>query len=159
MEESRGKTLDTVALAALVALWAETIVAFPGLPDSVATSFGNDGTAQAYGPKFEFFLMPVIASAIFGVVWLTLRMKTIVVNVPFEISQERLDALMPMHRFAQRLIRGELLLGFVAMQWILLESARTNELAPAFLWVTGCMILGTFAVVGWYLYRLWSLRA
>lgn len=157
MDDSRGRTLDTLAIAALVALWAETLVTLPGLPDMVPTSFGNDGSPLAFGSKYGFLLLPVIATLVYAIVTLTLRMKTIVVNVPFEISPERLAALMPMHRFVQRLIRIELLVGFVALQLSILESARIAHLAAGFGWIIGYLMVSVFATVGFYLYRLWAL--
>ncbi len=157
MDEARGKTLDTVAVAALFALWAETLVSIPGLPDMVPTSFDAGGVPQAYGSRFELLLLPAIAAVMWGIVWLTLRSKSMNLNVPFTIPEDRWPLIQPVSQEMQRLLRVELLVGFAALQWAIIESAKADQLVPGFVPIIIATVGGAIALVSWFIRRVWTI--
>lgn len=157
MDEARGKTLDTISVAALIALWAETLVSIPGLPDMVPTSFGSDGMPQVYGSRFELLLMPAIATVLWAVVWLTLRSNAMNINVPFTIPEDRLPLIQPLNQRVQRILRVVLLVGFVALQSGIIESAKNDQLMPGFVGIVVTLVAVTFALVAWFIYRVWTI--
>lgn len=157
MDEARGKTLDTIAIVALVALWAETLVSLPGLPNTVPTSFGHDGTPHAYGSRFEFLLMPAIGAVMYAIVWLTLRAGYMRLNVPFTIPEDRLPLIRPLYDRVQRILRVVVLVGFVALQWSIIESARNNALVSSFGTTVSAVIVATIALIAWFIYRVWAI--
>ncbi len=157
MDESRGSTLDTISVAALVALWAETLVSLPGLPDMVPTSFGHGGMPQAYGSRFELLLLPVIATVMWAIVWLTIRTRTVRLNVPFTIPENRLPLILPLSQQMQRMLRVVLLVGFVALQSAIIESAKADQLAPGFVGIVLAVVVVAVAVASWFIYRVWTI--
>lgn len=157
MDEARGKTLDTIAIAALIALWAETLVSIPGLPDMVPTSFGSDGMPQVYGSRFELLLMPAIATALWAVVWLTLRSNAVNINVPFTIPEDRLPLIQPLSKQLQRILRVVLLVGFVALQFGIIESTKNDQLMPGFVQIVIAVVVVTVALVAWFIHRVWTI--
>jgi hypothetical protein len=157
MDEARAKTLDTIAIAALVALWAETLVSIPRLPDMVPTSFGHDGIPQAYGSRFELLLLPAIATVMWVIVWLTLRAGYMSLNVPFTIPEDRLPLIQPLAAQMQRVLRVELLVGFVALQWAIVESAKGDQLVPGFIGIVITVVVVTVALAAWFMRRVWTI--
>lgn len=157
MDEGQLKTPDTLAIAALVALWAETLVSMPGLPDIVPTSFGHDGMPQAYSSKFELLLLPAIGIAIWFIVGLTIRGGSVGINVPFTIPEDRMPLIQPLSQRVIRILRVELLAGFVALQWAIIESAKAGQLVPGFGTVITVFVAATIALVGWFVYRVWTI--
>jgi hypothetical protein len=157
MDEARGKTLDTIGVAALVALWAETIVSIPGLPDMVPTSFGHDGMPQAYGSRFELLLLPAIATVMWAIVWLTLRAGSMNLNLPFTIPEDRLPLIQPLSRQMQRILRVVLLVGFVALQSAIIESAKSDQLVPGFVAIVLTLVVATVALGAWFIRRAWTI--
>ena len=157
MDETRARTLDTIAVAALVALWAETLVSLPGLPQMIATSFANDGTARVYSSKELLFLLPAIGTITYAITGLTLRLPQPQLNLPFSIPQERLPLVEPVSKFFQRLIRTELLIGFTALQWAVIESARMDHLVPGLVVTVFAIIGAIVATVSTMMYRVWGI--
>ena len=157
MDETRGRTLDTIAVAALVALWAETLVSLPALPEMVPTSFGHDGSPQAYGSRFELLLLPAIGTVMWAIVWLTMRARTMRLNVPFVIPDDRLPLIQPLYFTMQRMLRVELLVGFVALQAAIIDSAKAEELVPGFVGIVLAVIVATIALTTWFIRRVWTI--
>ena len=157
MDESRAKTLDTVAVAALIALWAQTLESLPSLPDMVATRFAFDGYPAVYGSKFVFLILPVVATFMWSGTWLALRTGYMKLNVPFAVPEDRIAAIRPLYEYLQRLVRVELLVGFVALQSVALESARNDRLVSGFAGIIGAIIVVTIALVSWFIYRVWTI--
>jgi Protein of unknown function (DUF1648) len=157
MDEARGKTLDILAIAALAALWAETVASLPGLPDVVPTSFGHDGMPHAYGSRFEFLLLPAIGTVMYAIVWLTLRTAYMKLNVPFTIPEDRLPLIRPIYDRTQRILRVVVLAGFVALQWAIIEGARNNELISSFGAIVSAVVIVVFVLVAWFIYRVWTI--
>lgn len=157
MDEARGKTLDAIAVAALVAVWAETLVSLPGLPDMIPTSFGRGGMPQAYGSRFELLLLPAIATVMWAIVWLALRGGSMNLNVPFTIPEDRLPLIAPLSQRMQRVLRVVLLIGFVALQWAILESAKADQLVSGFIGIVLTLVVATVALIGWFIYRVWTI--
>lgn len=157
MDEARGKTLDTISIAALVALWAETLVSIPGLPDIVPTSFGTGGAPQAYGSKLELLLLPAVATVMWAILGLAMRSKSVNLNMPFTIPEDRLPLIQPLSQQMQRVLRAELIAGFVALQSALIESSKAGQLVSGFGTIVGTFLAVTFALVGWFIYRVWTI--
>jgi hypothetical protein len=154
MDDARERTFDMVASAALVALWAETIVSIPGLPDMIATSFTNSGDPRMYASKYILVLLPTIGALTWGIVWLTLRLPRPQINVPFAIPADRLPLVERLSGFYQRLMRAELLVGFTALQWAVIESARADHLVPGFIIIIVAIIAAVFVTIGSMLRRI-----
>lgn len=152
----RRTTLDTVAVAALVSLWAETFTSLPSLPATVATSFAFDGAAQRYGSKYLLLLLPAIAVLAYLLVDFTIRTK-MRMNLPFRVPEERIGDIMPVCDYFQRVARVEVLTGFVAVQWVLIESAREVQLVGEFMPFVLTLVAVIVATTVLFMLRIWRI--
>lgn len=122
--------LQAIAIAALGALWAETIGALIALPATVPTSFGTSGVPQAYGSKFTLLILPLVALGAFFITQLAQNgpMRVTGLDVPPE-RQADVDAV---GRRFMALVRAELIVGFAAIQFVLIQSAHAQMLSIFF---------------------------
>jgi hypothetical protein len=158
--EERGKTFDWIALAALAAIWAQTLIALPGLPAIVPSSFGDNGTPQAYSSKYLLLLMPVVASGVYLLLRFLSRLKNIPLNVPFTIPDDRLPLIQPLSRLFIRILGAQLMLSFAILQGIIVESTRASHfvVADSVFGVFMALVVGVpLAIVSWFLYRTWRI--
>lgn len=147
-------TVDKLALAALVVLCAIAAYGVATLPPTIPTHFGNDGAVNGYGSKLTLLLLPAVGLAAAGIVAFSIRLN-LRPNLPFTISPEGFERIVPLNAEMQRTLRAVLLAGFAAMEWMLLESAEKASLAPGFIPVTMAFIAGVFVVIGMYFVRIW----
>jgi uncharacterized membrane protein len=145
------RTLEAIALVALVLIWGFTWVALKGpnpLPDRIATHFDFAGNANGWGEPSMLWLFPIVASFIYG-------MMMVVVRYPasFHYSVGVTDENRPrLQAIAVDLVvwlKAELVCLFAWIQYEIIESARLGKGAlPPIL--VPIVIVGIFATIIWY---------
>lgn len=145
------KLLLALALAGLAGLWLITAQAIYGanpLPERFATHFDAAGNANGWGVPKMLWLLPIIATAMVGLLTLVSRYPQ-AFNYPVRvtpITRPRLEAL-TLGMIAW--LRAELVLLFLWIQYAIIQSAREghSRISP---WFVPSVILVVFVTIGWH---------
>jgi len=140
--------VDRVAFAALIVLIALAIYAYAVMPATIPTSFGYNGTPQAYGPKSQLFLQPGIAAFLWIVFAVVLKNPGRLI-LPFKVPPERLKSVMAMSDATTRLIRAEIVVALIVFEGMMIQSARLGSAVLGFSAAPVALlgaVLGTAAV-------------
>lgn len=146
--------VDQITLAALIVLAVIVALGFVQLPDSIPTSFSDNGVPQAYGSKLTLLLEPGFALFAVAITEIATRLKSPSVNLPFLVPPERQELLKPLSDELLRLVRAELVVGFALIEWFTIESARAGHLAPGFTNVIWALSGALPVTVIYYLARI-----
>lgn len=71
----------------MAGIWAGTALSYPHLPDKIPVHFNAAGVPDGYGPAWNIWFLPVIASGLFGLLTFVCRIPH-QFNYPFEITPE-----------------------------------------------------------------------
>ena len=67
------KVVEVLSILLLVAFWCFTFLHYKSLPEVIPTHFKANGTVDGYGPKWTFFLLPILT--LFFYIGLTLASR------------------------------------------------------------------------------------
>lgn len=141
--------LQYAAFAALLVLWAITAYAIAGpypLPARIPTHFDLAGKPNGWGTPAMLWLLPAIATVIFGLMTLVARRPS-VFNYPVRVTPATRPRLQAITLRMIDWLRCELAGLFLWIQYATIESARAgrNCLSPLFVPITILVVLGTIA--------------
>ena len=143
------KSLEAIALLLVLLIWGMTAYAISGpnpLPGRIATHFNAAGQADGWGTPAMLWMLPVVATVIYGLMGLVARHPG-AFNFPMRIapgSRPRLEAL-ALNMIAW--LKAEVVCLFVWIQYQTIHLARRGEGAlPAF--VLPLVLVGVFGTIG-----------
>ena len=123
---SRNRALlEAFALTGLIALIGIGIWAYLRLPDSIATSFGSDGSVS-YGSKTSVLMLPLLGVFAYMVTAFESgaarpRMSPI---IPFAITDANREHIYALMRQLELVMKAMLPVGFACIEWQVVLSAR-----------------------------------
>ena len=141
--------LKAMGLAGLAGLWALTWYAVYGpypLPARIATHFDASGQANGWGEPRMLWLLPIVASGVYGAMWLVARHPS-AFNYPIRVSPATRPKLEAMTLGMISWLQFELECLFLWIQYAIVRSAQAGKsaLSPAFLPTVVMIIFGTVA--------------
>jgi hypothetical protein len=153
VDEKHARILDAMAIVSLIVIWAITLFALPGLPDSIASS-RRPGSADS---KYLLLALPTITLVIWGIIEWRLRSSDMRINMPFEIPDEQLPCILDLTKAVSHLLRAEILIGFAALQWQIIGVVSAPKIQAGVPTVVGAMLLIILGTVVRYTYRIWQI--
>lgn len=149
------KTLEAVGLIALLVLVWITYQALAGphpLPDRIPTHFDASGHPNGWGSPAMLILLPVVAIGLYLAITVVSRIPS-AFHYPVRVTRVNLPRIQSLTLDMIAWIKTELSCLFAALQWWMIQAARSSEgrlpvlLMPAFL----VLIFGT---IGGYLFAV-----
>ena len=149
------RSLDIVALVALVTLWVMTASAIFGaqpLPLRVPTHFNLVGKPDGWGSPQVLWLLPCIGIFLYALMALVSRFPG-AFNYPVRVTPANRAAL---QHLALRLIawlNAEVICLFVFIQYVIIKAATgsLNGFSPYFFLIALVLVLGT---IGWHMVEM-----
>ncbi|WP_417428532.1 DUF1648 domain-containing protein [Halpernia sp.] len=141
------------ALAAI--LWVYTILKYSNLPKIIPIHFGLDGKPDNFGNKVWFFLLPIVATGIFILIYSTDKdFKN--VNFPFALTAENRDTQIFIFQLLSKLLLLLILLLFLDLQKGIVKFSLSSS--PDFKinplkYISAIFILIALAVLSAYIYK------
>jgi uncharacterized membrane protein len=141
--------LKAMGFVALAGLWALTGYAVYGphpLPARIATHFDASGQANGWGEPRMLWLLPIVATGVYGAMWLVARHPA-AFNYPIRVTAATRPKLESMTLGMISWLQFELVCLFVWIQWAIVRSAQAGRsaLSPALLPTVLLIIFGTIA--------------
>lgn len=124
--ESVDYVMELVCIALLILMWAYAIVEYTSLPDIIPTHFNSAGIADDYGSKSTIFIMPVIGSLVYLLLFVV-NMYPHIHNYSVNITPENA---LKNYRFSTRFLRTVnvlMCLLFAYITYHIVESATPSE--------------------------------
>lgn len=145
------RSVEWVALAALVALWVMTALALLGparLPDRIPTHFNLAGRADGWGSPQLLWLLPGFGTILYAGMTMVSRFPE-AFNYPVRVTPANRAVLQAL---AQRMIawlKAEVICLFLGIQYVTIGSARRGQgaLPPFSMAIAIGVVFGT---IGWY---------
>lgn len=144
---------ELVALAAIFAAWSLPALLYGSLRSTVPVHYGAFGNIDKLGPKADIWILPVVASAMYVVLWLVTLLSPKFCNVPVRITDDNAHRQFALLRELVSLLKAVSVLTFVYIEWATIQSARgtgDSGLSPALLPASLAAIAACFAL---YLHR------
>jgi uncharacterized membrane protein len=124
--ESVDYVMELVCIALLILMWAYAFVEHASLPDIIPTHFNSAGIADDYGSKSTIFIMPVIGSLVYLLLFVV-NMYPHIHNYSVNITAENA---LKNYRFSTRFLRTVnvlMCLLFTYITYNIVESATASE--------------------------------
>lgn len=138
---SLQRTLDIVALLALIAYIAYMVVVWPGLPDRIPIHFDGAGNPDGYGSKMTLLGLPLLSIGIY-VLFNFLNRRPQTFNYPVPINEENAVQQYTMAKELMSLLKTGIIFTFYYITWRTVLTARGEAeglgswFMPVFLAVT-----------------------
>ncbi len=135
------RNLEAIGLVTLTFLAWITYRALYGptrLPDKIPTHFDLAGNPNAWGSPSTLWLLPVIATAIYGLITLVSLFPS-AFNYPVRVTPENRPRLQTLSLEMVAWLKAELVVFFTWLQWCILATVRDGHgrlspwIVPAFL--------------------------
>jgi len=149
------KTLAVAAIVALVALWvvtAQAIYGAPPLPPRIPTHFDISGNVNGWGEPRMLWLLPFIATLIFGLMTLVSFFPHSF-NYPMRVTPAMRPRVENITLAMIAWLRAEVACIFLWIQFETIESARegANRLSP---WFLPLLLVVVFGTITWHFVAL-----
>jgi len=151
------KTLEAVGLGALAVLAWITYNAFNGpepLPDRIPTHFDVAGNPNGWGSPAMLLLLPVIAGALYVTLTVVSRFPS-AFRYSVSVTKENRPRLQEVTLDMLAWLKAELACLFAALQWWMIQAARTAEgrISP---WLLPGFLAVVLATAGWHIFALFQ---
>ena len=148
--------LNLVALLGLASNLGLPTMYWGDLPGMVPVHFGFSGVADRWGPKWNMFLLPLVALGIYIAVTLAVRIGgggNSLIAITRENAERQRAAMMALTSW----IMAEVVWLFVFIEWRTIQVAigRADGLSWQFLPI---VVLTIFGTIGYYIWRCYQLR-
>ena len=124
--ESVDYVMELICIALLIIMWAYAFIEYSTLPDIIPTHFNSAGIADNYGSKSTIFIMPVIGSLVYLLLFIV-NMYPHIHNYSVNIT---LENALKNYRFSTRFLRTVnvlMCLLFAYITYHIVESATSSE--------------------------------
>lgn len=144
------KTLQAVAVLALVFTWAETLLALYGphrLPVRIPVHFDAAGHVNGWGTPVVLWFMPAIATVVYGLMaWVTRHPSAF--NYPVRVTPSTRPCLETLTCTLIAWLQAEVVCLLAWIQWATIASARhgVNMLPPWAILIGILAVWGTIAI-------------
>jgi len=154
------KTLEAVGWGALALLVWITYSALTGpqhLPERIPTHFDVAGNANGWGSPAMLMLLPVIATVLYLFMTVVSRFPA-AFDYPVRVTRLNLPRLQNLTINVIAWIKTELACLFLALQWWMIQAARSGKGHLPPLLMPGFLVL-IFATAGWHLVAVFRAAA
>lgn len=124
--ESLDYVMELASIALLILMWAYAIVEYTSLPDIIPTHFNSAGIADDYGSKSTIFIIPIIGSLTY-ILLFALNLYPHIHNYSVNITSENA---LKNYRFSTRFLRTVNVLMCMLFAYItyhIVESATAEQ--------------------------------
>ncbi len=138
--------LQGFSIALIFAMWFLTIKEYKKLPKFIPTHFDGQGLADASGPKYFIFLLPIIAS----VLYVFLGNPTGFGHYPVTITPENEPVQLMIGKLAVGSIFAYIfMLFFWMVKQIIKIALGKGQMQPAkmFFWIGGLLVVIIFFII------------
>lgn len=145
------RTLQVIGLAALLFVWADTLLALHGahpLPARIPLHFDSAGHANGWGTPGMLWFMPVVVTVVYALMsWVTRHPQAF--NYPVRVTPANRPCLQNLTLTLIAWIQAEIACLFAWIQYATIASARRggSTLSPRVIFAA---ILVVWITIGWY---------
>lgn len=144
------KTIDFLCLLAIASMFVYAWSQFQDLPHLVPTHFDFRGRVDTYGSKTSIFVLPGIALFVF-VITLFSRFNPRTLNVPFKVTEENADRVMPivLNMISGIQVLTTMMFGFILFLTISIakKSGLPLRIFPVYVFVGAILLLVALSVL------------
>jgi uncharacterized membrane protein len=130
--EVRDRIMEIAGLIGVVILWIIPAIAWSSLPEVIPTHFGIDGRADDWGSKNTLFILPLIATVLYGGMTLLNRYPYIF-NYPVKLTEDNAEGMYKRATRMLRIIKLILVLFFTGLEWQITHTGHGERISPWFL--------------------------
>ncbi len=129
----------------LIFIWEYTFISYRELPDIIPIHFGIDGTPDGFSTKKMSWLLPIIASFIFGLLfYLSKNQSSSLLNLPSNIKENK--------QLSSNIIHFVNLIVMVIFSVITYESInvaleKSSRLSSATIYLVALLFLGIIGIL------------
>ena len=129
----------------LIFIWEYTFISYRELPDIIPIHFGIDGTPDGFSTKKMSWLLPIIASFIFGLLfYLSKNQSSSLLNLPSNIKENK--------QLSSNIIHFVNLIAMVIFSVITYESInvaleKSSRLSSATIYLVALLFLGIIGIL------------
>lgn len=146
------RLLEAIGLIALAVLMWITYQALTGperLPDRIPTHFDMAGNANGWGSPAMLLLLPVVALGLYLTFVVVSRFPS-AFHYPVRVAPANLPRIQDLTIDMLTWLKSELACLFAALQWWMIQAARSGDGRLPVLLVPGFLVV-IFATMGWHL--------
>lgn len=145
------RTLEIIGIAALLLVWAITLIALYGphpLPARIPVHFDGAGRVNAWGAPAMLWFMPLTVTLVYALMTWVARYPQ-AFNYPVRVTPVNRPCLQNLTLSLIAWIKVEIACLFAWIQYATIQSARRggNTLSPVFILAA---ILAVWATIAWY---------
>jgi len=149
--------LEWLGLAGVLLLAGLVVYRFPRLPDTVPTHFGADGLPDAFGSKYQLWILPAVGIVLFTGLSILARFPH-VFNYPGKITPENAAEKYRMAAQLIRVLNVFLVFVFVYITFTAIRTAQGKQEGLGNFFIIFFVLLISFIMV-FYLYQLMKDRS
>ena len=129
----------------LIFIWEYTFISYRELPDIIPIHFGVDGTPDGFSTKKMSWLLPIIASFVFGLLfYLSKNQSSSLLNLPANIKENK--------QLSSNIIHFVNLIAMVIFSVITYESInvaleKSSRLSSATIYLVALLFLGIIGIL------------
>jgi uncharacterized membrane protein len=148
-QTTADRIIEIAGWLSLALIWFITLFFYKKLPATVPTHFNAAGTADGFGPKATFFLLPALGTLLF--IGLTIMNNfPHVFNYPVKITAENAQKQYTMATRLIRVLKLSILLIFTILAWST-SNAALNKTNNVGFWFLPVILLIVFVPLGIYI--------
>jgi uncharacterized membrane protein len=138
--------LATLAVLGIIAAFAITAWGWLTLPAVIPTHYSISGVPNAYGSKGTLLIMPIVAACLYILLTFLSRYPH-VYNYPWPITHENAPRQYHLARLLLRWITLEIVWMFCAIQWLIIQSARSYSASAILLVIPVIVIVLVITII------------
>ncbi|HEY0057928.1 MAG TPA: DUF1648 domain-containing protein [Flavisolibacter sp.] len=149
----KDKLLEGISLLLLLVLWLVSLRFYPLLPDVIAIHFNGAGQTDGYGSRSSLFLLPLLATIIYGGTTLLNRHPHIF-NYGKSITLENAHRLYSRATLFIRIVKLLVLLIFLIIVVVVIRTSLHDSAGPGPLFLP-VLLTPLILATGWTLASMW----
>ncbi len=137
--------LKILSFALLIFIWDYVIISYRELPEIIPVHFGLNGIPDGFGNKNLSWLLPVLATLIFSLLFYVSKNKSSnLLNLPSKIKEDEKLSTFIIH-FVTFL--AMLIFSVITYESIRVALGKMTQLSPAIYFLMASLFLGIFGIV------------
>jgi len=129
----------------LIFIWEYTFISYRELPDIIPIHFGIDGTPDGFSTKKMSWLLPIIASFVFGLLfYLSKNQSSSLLNLPSNIKENKTLSSNIIH-FVNLIVM--VLFSVITYESINVALEKSSRLSSATLYLVALLFLGIIGIM------------
>ncbi|WP_449539614.1 DUF1648 domain-containing protein [Ferdinandcohnia sp. Marseille-Q9671] len=149
------KILEVLSVLCLLGIYIFIIVNWSEIPDRVPTHFNFAGEPDNWGGKASVLLLPIIATFLFKTLYILSKFPH-VLNYPVTVTKDNAERLYRASREMMITINFFMTFFMSLGAWEMIQIAQGLE--GMGIWYMIGFLLSIFGTIGYYMYRMFTLR-